>query len=52
MGLAYIIINDQWQRALSVSWTFTRGVAYCHGCKQVCILGPIAMCVYIVPEGR
>ena len=50
MGLTNIIINDQGQRALSISWTFTGGgAAYSHGCGWH-VLGPIVMCVYIVPE--
>ena len=48
MGLANIIINDQGQRALSISWTFTGG-AYCHGCKLACIR-PNSNVLYIVPE--
>ena len=49
MGLANIIINDQGQRALSVSWTDTGGGGTTY-CASWYVLGPIVMCVYIVPE--
>ena len=49
MGLANIIINDQGQRALSVSWTFT-GEGATVTLASWYVLGPIVMCVYIVPK--
>ena len=49
MGLAKVIMNDQEQRELSVSWPFTRG-GLPTATVASCELRPTVMCVYIVPE--
>ena len=50
MGLTNIIINDQGQRTLSVSWTFTRGAGLLSRLPSWHVLGLIVMCIYNVPE--
>ena len=49
MGLANVIMNDQGQRELSVSWPFTRG-GRPTATVASCELRPTFMYVYSVPE--